>query len=324
MKSYTHFTLNERICIEENLKIGKSIRSIAKTLGRSPSSVSREIKRNFSKKKQRYNHFRADILYKQRRKRCKRHYKIVVGSELYNYIYEHLLQNWSPEMISIRAKKDGFFIALSTIYKAIKNKLFKGLTPQNCLRRRGKKRHSSRKKYISIKPEHTIHDRPEEANNRSRLGDWEGDTVYGGIGMGCLVTLVDRKSRYLIAKISQDRSKESIKAAFIEAYKYLSVNIPIESITLDNGSEFAAFKEIEKSLNTTIYFADVRSPWQRGTNENTNGILRFYYPKGTNFKNVTDDELQKVVNLINNRPRKCLDALSPIEYLKSVALDLTI
>jgi IS30 family transposase len=143
------------------------------------------------------------------------------------------------------------------------------------------------------------------------LGDLEGDTVYGAIGKGVLLTLVDRTSRVLYAVCALNRESEIIKKAFETALK----NVTVKSITLDNGSEFAKFPEIETEHNTTVYFADPRSPWQRGSNENMNGLLRFFFPKGINFLTVTDEELQNVVELINNRPRKCLGWLSPREFI---------
>ena len=147
------------------------------------------------------------------------------------------------------------------------------------------------------------------------MGDFEGDTVYGGVGKGCAVTLVDRKSKLLVAAIASNREKETIRNAFLRAFALTEHSIPIETITLDNGSEFADFVNIESDLQTTIYFADPHSPWQRGLNENTNDILRFFYPKGTNFLNVTEEEFQDVIHLINSRPRKCLGYLSPLEFL---------
>ena len=146
---------------------------------------------------------------------------------------------------------------------------------------------------------------------RTRLGDLEGDTVYGGIGKGVLVTFVDRTSRKLYAICRPNRSSNTIKGAFTDVLE----GVDVKSITLDNGTEFVKFQEIEKQLNTTIYFADPYSPWQRGTNENMNGILRFFFPKGTDFRCVSDEKLQYVVDLINNRPRKCLGWLSPIEFI---------
>ena len=149
----------------------------------------------------------------------------------------------------------------------------------------------------------------------SGTGDFEGDTVYGGIGKGCAVTFVDRKSKLLVGSIAISRERNTIRKAISRAFELMEVPMPIETITLDNGSEFADFLNIEKDLGTTIYFADLHSPWQRGLNENTNDLLRFFYPKGTDFLSVSEEEFQKVIHLINSRPRKCLGYLSPLEFL---------
>ena len=140
------------------------------------------------------------------------------------------------------------------------------------------------------------------------MGDLEGDTVYGGIGKGVLLTFVDRRSRMLYATCRPNRSSNTIK----EAFPVVLEGVDVKSITLDNGPEFP---EIEKQLKTTIYFADPYSPWQRGSNENMNGILRFFFPKGSDFRFITNEKLQYVVDLINNRPRKCLGWLSPLEFI---------
>ena len=315
MKPYIHFTLSERICLQQLLTEKKSYREIAKILGRSPSTISREVKRNLSKKKQRYNAWRATTLYIIRRRNCVRKHIIQPDTELYNYITEHLKCFWSPEIIAYKCKEQGLNVCTSTIYRALKEKRLIGFSPKTHLRRRGKKRSGDRKNCSTIHPVHTIHDRPQIVEDKLRFGDFEGDTVYGGIRKGCAVTLVDRKSKLLVAAIAPNREKETLRKAFINAFALSELKIPIETITLDNGSEFADFLNIEKDLNTTIYFADPHSPWQRGLNENTNDILRFFYPKGTDFLNVPVEEFQNVVHLINNRPRKCLGYLSPIEFL---------
>ena len=304
MKPYIHFTLSERICLQQLLSEKKSYREIAKILGRSPSTISREVKRNFSKKKQRYNAWRATTLYIVRRRSCVRKHIIQPNTELYNYITEHLEYFWPPEIIAYKCKQQG-----------LKENRLTGFSTKTHLRRRGKKRSGNRKNCSTIHPVHTIHDRPQIVEEKLRFGDFEGDTVYGGIGKGCAVTLVDRKSKLLVAAIAPNREKETLRKAFKNAFAQSEIKIPIETITLDNGSEFADFLNIEKDLDTTIYFADPHSPWQRGLNENTNDILRFFYPKGTNFLNVSLEEFQNVVHLINSRPRKCLGYLSPIEIL---------
>lgn len=154
---------------------------------------------------------------------------------------------------------------------------------------------------------------------RRRIGDWEGDTVYGGVGKGLLVTLVDRKSRLLCAALLESRDALQTKSALLQALR----GCPVRSISLDNGSEFAEFHAMEHELNAPVYFAEPHKPWQRGTNENTNGILRFYFPKGCDFRKATQDEVDAVARQINARPRKCLGWRKPVEVLfdHTVALD---
>ena len=315
MKSYTHFTLSERNCLQQLLSEGKSYREIARVLDRSPSTISREVKRNFSQKKKHYNAWRATTLYIIRRRNCVRKHVIQPNTELYSYIIDSFNKYWSPEIIANKGKEQGFNICTVTIYRALKDNRLSGITSKTHLRRRGKTRQRDRKKCSTIHPVLTIHDRPEIVETKTRFGDFEGDTVYGGVGKGCAVTFVDRKSKLLIAAISPNREKENIRNAFKRAFSLMEYPVPIETITLDNGSEFADFINIEKDLKTRIYFADPHSPWQRGLNENTNDILRFFYPKGTNFLNVSENEFREVIHLINSRPRKCLGYLSPLEFL---------
>ena len=318
MQSYNHFTLNERFCIAENLKKGKSIRSIAYILERSPSSVSREINRNKDSNGN-YDCIKAEENYKNNRKRSKKKLKLLKDKTLFDFVYEKLKQFWSPEMISIIARKQNLIISVKAIYQAIKNGLFPGITSASHLRRRGKKYcYGGRNRYNTIQPEHTIHERPVSADNRSCLGHWEGDTILGGLGKGCLVILIDRKSRISVALKSNSKSKKDVGDALINALLSMKIPIPILSITLDNGSEFADFKRIERELGTTVYFADPHSPWQRGSSENINDSYRFFFKKGKDFRNITDEQVQEAVDLINNRPRKCLGNLTPVEYLKKV------
>lgn len=315
MKSYTHFTLEERNCLQQLLSEGKSYREIAKILERSPSTVSREVRRNYSRKKRRYNAWRATVLYILRRRKCVRKHAIRPDTELYEYIVKCFSEYWSPETIAHKSKCKGYSVCASTIYRAVKENRIAGINARTHLRRRGKKVAKDKQKFNTIHPVHTIHDLPEAAKLKVRFGDFEGDTVCGGKGKGCLVTFVDRKSKILTAAISASKDKKTIRAAFNRAFSLLEYELPIETILLDNGSEFADFANIEKDLDTTIYFADPHSPWQRGLNENTNDIIRFFFPKGTDFTKVSEDEVQKVVHLINSRPRKCLDFLSPLEFL---------
>ena len=179
------------------------------------------------------------------------------------------------------------------------------------MRRRGKQKYGHRSQYCTIQPDKTIHDLPEEAKYRERLNDWEGDTIRTTPGKGCIVTLLDRKSRFLLAKSVENVSSEKVCNAIKEAFNENGIHP--KTIVFDNGSEFAKFRELEKDLQTSIYFADLHSPWQRGSNENINDCLRFFLPRGMDFRNLNDGYLESVVSLLNNRPRKCLGLKSPNE-----------
>jgi len=297
------------------LNEGKSFREIARLMERSPSTISREVKRNFSKKKKRYNAWRATTLYITRRKRSVRKPAIQQNTELYNLIKECLEKYWSPEITAHYCTERGYPVSFTTIYKAVRLGLFAGIKPKSHFRRKGKKKHAKHGNHATIHPEHTIHDRPSIVEDRLRLGDWEGDTVCGAKNKSCLVTQVDRKSKLLVAAISPNHTKDAVRKATKRAFELLEIDMPIHTITLDNGSEFADFKGIEEDLNTTIYFADPHAPWQRGLNENTNDMLRFFFPKGTDFNSITEDDLLCVLHIINSRPRKCLDFLSPLDFI---------
>ncbi len=313
MKPYTHFTLEERECLAENINKGKTISEIARILGRNKSSVSREIKRN-QNCYQSYNAIGATRKYLTRRRNSRRKYKLSKESKLKEYIIEHLTVYWSPETIVEQWKRENNEekICFSTIYRALKQGLLPEVSVKKNLRRRGKKP-GNRKKNAAIQPEHTIHEWDEDIANRLNVGDWEGDLVCGGIGKGCLLTLVDRKTRFLISRRIEKRDAETVSEAIKQALK----DMPVNSITLDNGPEFANFKDFGAYLNTTVYFADPHSPWQRGTNENLNDCLRFFFPKGCNFLEITDQEVSNAVELINNRPRKCLYGFTPFELFSS-------
>ena len=317
MSSYKHFTLEERKKLEEGLKKGKSQRAIARELGRSASSISREVARNISKTAKRYHHWHAQSLTIERRRKaskCRRCFQ--PETPQWDYIIEKLKVYWSPEAICGRWKLEHpkeKAIHFSTIYRYLKRKEFPGVSRKSHLRRRGKRKYNRKTNNNSIQPLRIIPQWPEKIQNQTRLGDWEGDTVYGGVGKGLLVTLVDRKSRFLCAGLLENRDSKQTSAV-IEA---LLCGLPVKSISFDNGSEFADFQRLEEALAAPVYFAEPHKPWQRGTNENTNGLLRFFFPKGCDFRAVSDSQLQAIVSLINSRPRKCLGWKSPAElFLK--------
>lgn len=315
MQSYHHFTLSERESLRISRKEGKSIRKIAQELGRSPSSVSRELKRNLFNETI-YNPWNSTFAYLRRRKNSKRKYRLCKDTDLKKWVIEKLQHYWSPEIIAkiwVKTHPEQKLSA-STIYRALKLKLLEDVRAETHLRRHNKRKYCNEKnKCYSVKPIYSIDDRPIEANGRLRIGDWECDTVFGGVGKGYLVTCVDRKSRYMLACIAKNKTSECVNKALVKALK----RYPVKTITLDNGSEFADFKTIEKKLSTTVYFAKLHAPWQRGTNENLNGCIRFFFPRGTDFRNMPLKRLSNVLELLNNRPRKCLNWLSPCDVFYS-------
>lgn len=317
--SYTHFTLFERECLHFLLNVEKlSLRKIAQLLHRSPSTISREIARNSSSKG--YHYWRANIVTITRR-RTKVYRAISPNTPKWDYVIKGLNSYWSPETIAgkwnILYPEDS--LCFSTIYRYVKRKMFPNISSKTHLRRRGKRKYSRNTNTNTIHPDRIIPEWQEEIKERLRIGDWEGDTVLGGINKGAIVTFVDRKSRYLVARIISCKTAEATKDAIVK----MMCNMPKRSISLDNGSEFAMFKEIEKELQTEIYFAEPHKPWQRGTNENTNDILRFFYPKGFDFRTITQEDLDKVVDLINNRPKKILGWQTPAEvFYKNLKLVL--
>lgn len=317
--SYTHFTLEERKYLQQLLSEELSIRKIAEILERSPSSVSREIKRNKSKWKPHrksdnkywYNHWHAQNLYICRRREQTRT-ALMPGTKRWNYVVAGLEQYWSPEAICGRWQKehpDEKPLCASTIYRYIRLKKFPKITVKSHLRRRGKRMLPKTSNYNTIHPDRIIPQWTSEISLRARIGDWEGDTVYGGVGKGLLVTQVDRKSRFLRAGLLAKRDALLTKEVICNLLK----DLPVKTISLDNGSEFSEFRALEEELHTLVYFAEPHKPWQRGTNENTNDILRFFFPKGFDFRTITQEVVDKVVDLINNRPRKCLGWKTPAE-----------
>lgn len=326
--SYTHFTLEERKYLQKLLSEGLSLRKIAEILERSPSTVSREVRRNRPKWKPHrkpdnpywYNHWRAQNLYIQRRRQNR--IALRPDTEEWSFIVTGLEQYWSPEAIAGRWElqfPERKKLCVSTIYRYIQKGIFPKITAKTHLRRRGKRIQPRNSNYNTIHPDRIIPQWSEEIRKRTRIGDWEGDTVYGGVGKGLLVTQVDRKSRFLRASLLDKRDASLTKETICRMLK----GYPVKSISLDNGSEFSEFKALEAELHTRVYFAEPHKPWQRGTNENTNGLLRFFFPKGFNFHSISQEEVDRAVDLINNRPRKCLGWKSPAELfaLNCVALD---
>lgn len=312
MQPYNHFTLSEREYLCENYKSGKSLRDIAKQMQRAPSSIGRELNRNRNKDGS-YHPWRATILYICRRKASRKPFRLEQDRELTAWVAEKLRQYWPPEAIAARwcMEHPGAKLSANTIYSALKAKKIKGCSAVKHLRRHNRRKYTKGPKSNAVHPDRMIREWPEEIRERLELGHLEGDTVYGGIGKGYLITLVDRKSRKLHMSIVRTRNCKETNEGILRALK----GTEVQSISLDNGTEFAEFRDVERALNILIYFADPHAPWQRGTNENMNDIVRFFYPKGTDFRKVSEEDVALITESINNRPRKCLGWLSPVEFM---------
>lgn len=306
---YQRLTREERYQIEALLRNGFSQRKIALTLGRSPATISREIRRN---KSQGYRPNPAHELALQRRENV--HPPVKVHGELAKIVRKLLGQQWSPEQIAGRFRLQGIRVSHEAIYQFIYRDFYNGGRLYQNLRRRRKYRRSRKTarnfKNVGIRINRDwIEERPKIVEKRCRLGDFERDTLLGKSKYPLLLTLVDRLSRLTrIAKMEKFNAELTHK----QTLKLLK-NLTVCTITNDNGPEFAEHKATAKVLRANIYFNHPYSSWQRGTNENTNGLIRQYYPKGIDFTRISETQIKKVERLLNNRPRKCLGFKTPLE-----------
>jgi IS30 family transposase len=301
--SYIHLTIAEREEVRVMLEEGRSQRYISKQLQRSPSTISRELKRN-KISLQPYKAHCAQERYQVVRQAC-RPVKKIMQSELQSQIIQAIEQYWSPEQAIGRLKLS---ISVPTIYRALRDGLLpKILIPK--LRRQGRKSNGKNELRGKLSATTSIELRPAIVEKRERLGDWEGDTVAGTRGTGHFLTLVDRATSFLVACKMEDRQAETVLAAMTVSLQAL----PCHTITLDNGKEFARFTEIEEALKTKTYFAHPHSPWERPINEHTNGLLRQFFPKNSSFQDVSDADVLQAVWFLNHRPRKRLDWKTPFE-----------
>jgi IS30 family transposase len=285
---------------------------IAETLGRDPSTISRELKRN--RVGDEYFAAQAEDLAQQRRRQRPLARKLD-DPQLNAAVRRGLAQEWSPEQIAgaqRRAHPDDarHRVSARTIYTWIERDQHRDHW-KTFLRRRGKRPYR-RKNTANSCPAARIHNRPEVIEQRLRLGDFEGDTVLGPPGTGGLVTLVDRRSRLTIITKIQSKDADHVHQRIKQRLKELAEERR-HSITFDNGTEFALCRRLEKHLDMQLYFADPGCPYQRGTNENTNGLVRQYFPKGTDFRTISHPEVRQVENLLNTRPRACLGFETPAD-----------
>ena len=303
-----HLTLEQRSQIEESLSSGFSLRQIGEIVGVHASTVSRELRRNNIRG--RYNYVKADEMSATRRHNAGTQFK-KIKNQLENKILKGLCNFWSPEQISGRLKLEGVFISHEAIYQYVRKKDLR-----STLRYRGKKYKKTKTKEAGVKcipGRIDISERPSVVDEKSRLGDWEGDTVISHGSHSALLTLVDRRSKYVIIRKVGRKTSENLNTAIIKSLK--NEGLPVHSITFDNGREFAKHQELAKKLDTKVYFARPYKSCDRGLNEHTNGLIRQFLPKKFDFKNTTDYDIKIIQDLLNSRPRKSLNYRAPVEVI---------
>ena len=318
MRPYRQLTSGERYALSALRKQGCSQAEIARSLGRHPSTISREVRRNSKDRTGRvYRPALADDVAHWRRSRSRRNQRFT--DEDWDVVIEHLRMEWSPEQIAGRLSRDGSLcISHETIYRYIWRDKRRGGSRYKLLRQAGKKRRKRYGAYDSrgrLAGKRHISERPAAAENRTHLGHWEIDTVLGST-KPCIVTLVERKIGYLIIGKLRNRTVAELNRVAIQLIN--SASVPIHTITADNGTEFHGYKKIEAETGARFYFANPHHSWERGTNENTNGLIRQYLPKRKSLANVTQTQCHRIADRLNNRPRKRLDFLTPKESYESL------
>ncbi len=309
-----HLTMEERDQMVQLIHQGANQKEIAQALQRSPSTICRELQRNGSGKE----YLAAQA---QHQATCRRQERPLARKmddpEVKAAVCRGLVQYWSPEQIAGRLELEAagrqHTVSARTIYNWISRN--KANRWQSFLRRRGKRGDRSRRPARIGAP---IRDRPDVIETRARLGDFEGDTVLGP-GPGGLATLVDRKSRYAIIVKIRSKHADHVQQKIGGRLKQLDADRR-HSVTFDNGTEFAHCHRLRKHPGVELYLCEPGKPHQRGTNENTNGLIRQFYPKGTRFRNVTHQHVCRVQNLLNNRPRACLGYRTPNEVFFGISV----
>jgi IS30 family transposase len=329
MKKYQRLNMSEREELSRYLAANYSYRQIASILHRSPSTICREISR---KHMTRIN-YRANSAYHQAlslSKVIRKPRKLDVNPKLQRVVIEYLQLRWSPEQIAKRLKimypnDMSMQISHETIYayiyvhprKHLKRQLFYHLRRKHKYRR---VRNKERKRSCPIQDFISIDDRPPEVNSRKIAGHWEGDLVQGSMNKSAIGTLVERKTRLTLIVKLKNKDARSVREAFAGKLNRLPTALK-KSLTYDQGQEMAEHKIFTQDTKIRVYFAHPHSPWERGTNENTNALIRDFFPTGTDFSKISSKQLKRVEDLLNDRPRKTLGFYTPKEmFTKSVAL----
>jgi len=322
MAHFSQLSINEREEVSLGVAQGFSKNYIALSLGRSSSTICREVNRNTANgqvyRAVKAHHRAHKLTHLARKKR-----KMDINLPLKHYVLEHLDQLWSPEQIAKRLKilypiDMAMQISPESIYSylyvlprgALRKELIRCLRHKHINRRpRGGK---SRRNCASIQDYLSIEERPAEVAERTIPGHWEGDLLMGHNNGSALGTLVERTTRMTFLVQLKDRDATTVREAFAKEFKHLPKGLK-RSLTYDQGQEMAEHKLFTKSTQIQVYFAHPHSPWERGTNENTNALIRQFFPKGTDFSKVTLASIKKAQDMLNDRPRKTLGFLTPHE-----------
>lgn len=313
--SYHHLTGKERKKIANMHRLEFSIRRIAGIVKRSPSTISREIRRNSEKGK--YKSSVANERYAERRLRCRPAGKLI-NEALTAYIKEKLTNTWSPEQIAGRLPLDyptlpEMRVCHSSIYRWLQQeKLQQAAALRLNLRHSGHQHGERRGKFNGVRE---LRERSKQALRRKRLGDWEVDTIVSSdrSHQECLLSICDRKSRYCGLVFLRRRNAPEVMRGF--HFLFDCGTLPLQTMAGDRGTEFACYKEVESCWDIPFYFARPHSPWQKPSVENQNGLIRQFFPRGTNFHEISPDQVASVMLALNNRPRKCLGFKTPAEVL---------
>ena len=322
MNTYQRITIVEREEISRQIASGNSLRAIARSLQRTPSSISREIRQSGVVELKYYRAIFAQWESNKSRHKLRRNRKLARNAPLRNFVLTHLAKHWSPEQIAKRLillypNDMSMHISHETIYSYIyvlprgrlKCRLVSYLRRAHKHRRKGNK---GRKKSGPVTDFLSIEERPAEIADRTIPGHWEGDLVIGSRNASAMGTLIERTTRMAFLVKLDNQDARVVRKAFAEEFRHLPKGLK-RTLTYDQGQEMAQHKLFTKETDITVYFAHPHSPWERGSNENTNALLRQYFPKGTDFTKVSKERLKMVQDELNDRPRKTLGFCTPHE-----------
>lgn len=321
-KYYQRLSLTERERISQGIWANENFSQIAMALDRNPSTISEEVWSNVKKKKRSYSAINAQERSQEQAKQRGRKKKMDTNPMLKDYVYEKLRLEWSPEEIAKRLLLDyandiTMRISHESIYQhlyclpkgELKKELMKGLRQERKRRLSRQAVHDRRQRIPDII---SISERPEEVKDRIVPGHWEGDLIVGANHASAMGTLVERTTRLTLLVPLVDKDAFAVRTAFVKAFRRIPKQM-VKTLTYDRGTEMSEHKLFSQETKIKVFFADPRSPWQRGTNENTNGLIRQYFPKGIDFKKVTIKEIREAECRLNGRPRKVLGFYTPSE-----------